>query len=54
MSEAAPPYRLWVSEDGKILVRHWDDGDLGTVEVATRDNSWETWGPPIKLVEEKV
>jgi hypothetical protein len=44
-------YRLWVSADRKTLVRMWENG---TVEVATRENSWETWGPPIELEEEKI
>lgn len=44
-------YRLWVNEERTVLVRLWPSG---TVEVATRDASWETWGPPITLAEEKV
>jgi hypothetical protein len=43
-------YRIWVNADRTMFVRLWGDG---TVEVATRDNSWETWGPPTTLVEEK-
>jgi hypothetical protein len=44
-------YRIFVSEDGKTFVRFWADDK--TVEVATRDNSWETWGPPTLCMEEK-
>lgn len=44
-------YRLWVSDDRRMLVRLWDDG---RVEVATRANTWETWGPPTYLNEERV
>lgn len=53
-SGGRPPvanYRLFVSEDGKTFVRFWSDDK--TVEVATRDNSWETWGPPVRCVEER-
>lgn len=44
-------YRIWVSDDRCTFVRMWDNGK---VEVARRDASWQTWGPPIVLVEEKV
>jgi hypothetical protein len=48
---ASAGYRLWVSEDRCTLVRMWDSGK---VEVARRNASWETWGPPVVLTEEKV
>ncbi len=43
-------YQLWVSADRKTLVRLWPSG---VVEVAHRDNSWESWGPPVRCEEEK-
>lgn len=44
-------YRLWVNAERTMLVRLWENGK---VEVATRSNSYETWGPPVSLDEEKV
>jgi hypothetical protein len=44
-------YRLWVNEERTVFVRLWQ---TGTLEVATRDNPSETWGPPTVLTEEKV
>lgn len=44
-------YRLWINEERTVLVRLWSNGQ---VEVATRSASWETWGPPVYLTEEKV
>jgi hypothetical protein len=44
-------YRLWVNDARTILVRMWEDG---TVEVATRETSAHTWGPPIWLTEETI
>lgn len=44
-------YRLWVNEARTVLVRMWANG---IVEVATREHSSHTWGPPITLVEERV
>lgn len=49
---AAPAtYRLWVNMKGTILVRMWDSG---AVEVARRDATWFSWGPPETLFEEKA
>jgi hypothetical protein len=42
---------LWVNEARTVLVRMWENG---LVEVATREKSWDTWGPPVTLTEEKV
>jgi hypothetical protein len=42
-------YRLWVNQDRTVFVRLWDDG---TMEVATRDDPGDTWGPPVELKEE--
>ncbi len=42
--------RLWVNSERTVLVRLWHTGQ---VEVATRDATWETWGPPVYLTEEK-
>jgi hypothetical protein len=47
----AGEYRIWVNDNRTMFVRMWEDG---SVEVATRDNSYETWGPPTVLTEEKV
>jgi hypothetical protein len=62
-------YRLWVSEDRCTLVRVWIDlvdvtgagaGDLEILpgatrcEIATRDDPSHTWGPPVRLTEEKT
>jgi len=47
----APAYRLWVNADRTVLVRIWENGEA---ELATRSNSWETWGPPAALTEEKT
>ena len=33
-------------EDREYLVTIWPDG---VVEIATRDESWHTWGPPLTL-----
>jgi hypothetical protein len=49
-------YRLWVNDERTVLVRMWEDG---TVEVALRPQlefaqDSITWGPPIKLIEEKT
>ena len=49
--EEQSSYRLWVSEERTVLVRMWADGK---VEVATRETSDHTWGPPVWLTEEKV
>lgn len=45
-------YRLFVNAERTLLVRFWADDK--TVEVATRDNSYEIWGPPVYLTEEKT
>lgn len=44
-------YRLWVNLDRTMFVRMWDDG---RVEVATREDSADLWGPPVDLEEENV
>lgn len=46
-----PGYRLYVNDDRTVLVRIWPGG---TAEVATRDQAFQTWGPPIYLSEEKA
>jgi len=54
-------YRTWVSEDRRTLLMIWYDtpsdyitGKPANVTVATRENSYETWGPPVTLIEEKA
>lgn len=42
-------YRLWVNEQRTVLVTLWDSG---LMTVATRENDWRTWGPPIPVIEE--
>ena len=32
----------------QLLIENWDDG---TVTVATRENTWSTWGPPVEAVK---
>jgi hypothetical protein len=44
-------YRLWVNWERTLMVRMWDDG---TVEVAKRSHTWDAWGPPVTVDEEKV
>jgi hypothetical protein len=52
--QAAFIYRLFVNDERTILVRLWEDGGKGQVEVATREAPDHTWGPPIYLTEEKA
>lgn len=55
MESSDPGYRLWVSVDGKVLFRLWGTAGKETLaEVATRSDNGATWGPPIKMIEEKV
>lgn len=42
-------YRLWVSDDGTLLVRLWSNGEI---EAALRAGPGAIWGPPITLKEE--
>jgi hypothetical protein len=44
-------YRLFVNDERTILVRLWSNDQA---EMATRETSSHTWGPPVSLVEEKV
>jgi hypothetical protein len=46
----AAPYRLWVNEERTVFVRLWPSG---VIEVATRSDASETWGPPVTLKEER-
>jgi hypothetical protein len=46
-----PTTRIWVSENRKILVTIWPDGSMF---VALRDDTYGTWGPPIRVTEEKT
>lgn len=32
----------------QLLIENWDDG---TVTVATRENTWSIWGPPVEAVK---
>jgi hypothetical protein len=41
--------RLFVNDERTLLVRLWADG---TCEVAVREASYHTWGPPTYLTEE--
>lgn len=43
-------YRLWVNDARTLLVRLFDEG---TIEVARRDDPSHTWGPPMRLTEER-
>ena len=42
-------YRLWINKERTVFVRLWKDGSM---EVATREEPWDTWGPPVDLKEE--
>jgi len=46
----AMPYRLWVNEARTVLVRIWESG---LVEVCFREDAGNTWGPPIRVMEER-
>ncbi len=49
--------RIWVSEDRCILLTIWQREyatSVPTVTVAVRDDPAHTWGPPVKLTEEKT
>jgi len=48
--ENGPDHRLFVNAERTVLVTLWD---TGTVDVATREAAYHTWGPPLRLVEEK-
>jgi hypothetical protein len=48
MSEAKDT--LYVNEERTVFVRIWPSG---VVEVARRDDPSDTWGPPVRLTEEK-
>lgn len=44
-----------VSPDNRILVQIFVDLDTGLIEhvsVALRDESWHSWGPPIKCAKD--
>jgi len=43
-------YRLFVNEDRTVLVRMWNSGE---VEVSTREDDRDVWGPPVTAKEEK-
>ena len=51
MADNEVDYKLWVNKERTVLVRFWSDGQ---VEVALRDHSSDTWGPPIWVTEERV
>lgn len=42
-------YRLWLNQEGTVLVRVWKLG--GRTEVCLRDDQGQVWGPPIEVVE---
>ena len=44
------PYRIWVNDARTVLVRIWETS--GMVEVCFREQAGDTWGPPIRVVEE--
>lgn len=43
--------RVWLSNDRLVLVTLFEDG---TMTVAMRPSPDAIWGPPIRLVEERV
>ena len=43
-------YRTFVNEEGTVFVRLWENG---VCEMATRETPHDTWGPPVRLTEEK-
>lgn len=44
-------YRLWVNDERTVLFRVFDSG---TAEIATRGDAGETWGPPLRMLEERT
>lgn len=44
--------KLWVNEDRTVLVREFEDGEDGTMEVATRPEAGAIWGPPVMVKKE--
>lgn len=42
----------WINEERTVLVRTW--GDLGTLEVAVREDPGAVWGPPVIVVREQA
>ncbi len=51
MEREAPDYRLWVNDESTILARMWHDGSM---EISTRRDRRDIWGPPILLNEERT
>ena len=48
--ETAPlTHELYVNDERTVLARVWSNG---TVEVATREETWHTWEPPVYLRRE--
>jgi hypothetical protein len=47
-----PPrdYRVWVNDERTVLLRVWNSGEA---EIAMRDKEAHSWGPPIRMVEER-
>lgn len=45
----ASTHDLYVNPERTVLARVWDNG---TVEVATREDTDRTWGPPVYLSRE--
>ena len=43
------PYTLYVNDTRTVLVRVWPSG---TVEVCSRNETGDYWGPPIVLKED--
>lgn len=43
-------HTVYVNTDRTVMVRQWENG---IVEVATRKNTAEVWGPPVHVAEEK-
>jgi hypothetical protein len=42
-------YRLLVNKERTVLVRMWD---TGLIEVSTRPEEGDTWGPPVEVKEQ--
>jgi hypothetical protein len=42
-------YRLFINDERTVLLRIWPDG---ATEIATREDSSHTWGPPVVVREE--
>ena len=56
MSVQAPPQRIFVNRERTVMVTIWPAASPVTrdvVEVATREEPGDVWGPPVVVDEER-